>query len=108
MQELMVAADAGITDYSSWAYDFVLTHKPLFLYTPDLKDYNQARGFYYNLNSTPFPLSETNDDLVSNIRHFDDVVYQYDVDEFLKDKGCYETGKAAQLAVDKIQKILGL
>ena len=24
--------DAGITDYSSWAYDYVLTRRPLFIY----------------------------------------------------------------------------
>lgn len=108
MQELMVAADAGITDYSSWAYDFVLTGKPLFLYTPDIDDYNQDRGFYYNLDTTPFPLSRTNDGLASSILAFDDAAYQRDVQRFLKGKGCYESGHAARLAVDKIQKLLGL
>ena len=30
MQELLAVADAGITDYSSWAYDYILTGRPLF------------------------------------------------------------------------------
>ncbi|WP_288240069.1 CDP-glycerol glycerophosphotransferase family protein [uncultured Bifidobacterium sp.] len=108
MQDLLVAADAGITDYSSWAYDYVLTRKPLYLYTPDISDYDQERGFYYNLDTTPFPRAETNDDLVSAITSFDNEEYLNRVDTFLQEKGCYETGHAASLVVDKIEEILGI
>lgn len=35
MQELLVAADAGVTDYSSWIFDYVLSGKPGFLIETD-------------------------------------------------------------------------
>ncbi|MTV91524.1 CDP-glycerol glycerophosphotransferase family protein, partial [Streptococcus pneumoniae] len=39
MQELLLLSDILITDYSSSMWDFSLSFKPCFLYTPDLKDY---------------------------------------------------------------------
>lgn len=108
MQELMIAADVGLTDYSSWAYDFVLTRKPLFIYAPDIDKYDQMRGFYYPISSTPFPVSYTIADLVSNIKNFNDTEYKKKVDAFLKDKGCYEMGNAAKRIVDKIVEVMGI
>ena len=106
MQELMVACDAGITDYSSWAYDFILTKKPLFLYVPDVANYDQARGFYFNIESTPFLNAHNNDELNEGVMAFDDGIYQQKIEEFLNDKGCYESGTAAKQTVDFIEKIL--
>ncbi|MDD6155104.1 MAG: CDP-glycerol glycerophosphotransferase family protein [Eubacteriales bacterium] len=108
MQKLMCAVDAGITDYSSWAYDYVLTRRPLFLYIPDIKSYDQARGFYYNINTTPFPRAMNNKELCQSILDFDEEKYQRDVEEFLESKGCYEDGHAAERIADKIEEIMGL
>ena len=68
-------SDIGMTDYSSWAYDFVLTRRPLFIYASDLDEYNNERGLYYPLESTPFPVAENNEMLLNNVRQFDDVAY---------------------------------
>ena len=48
MQELVAIADIGITDYSSWAYDFLLTKKPLFIIAKDIDLFDNLRGFYYH------------------------------------------------------------
>lgn len=106
MQELLPAVDAGMTDYSSWAYDYILTKRPLFLYAPDAEKYNDTRGFYYSLESTPFPLVADNDELENAILSFDQQKYETDVDEFLKDKGCYDDGQASKRAADLIEKII--
>jgi CDP-glycerol glycerophosphotransferase len=108
MQELMSVVDSGITDYSSWAYDYVLTGRPMFLYAEDIEKYNDGRGFYYPLESTPFLIATDNDEMQQNILNFDEQVYADRVDAFLKDKGCYETGKASQLVVEKIKEIMGI
>lgn len=107
MQELMMIADAGMTDYSSWAYDFVLTRRPMFIFATDLNHYNTERGLYYPLESTPFPVSQDNDELVASVLSFDDDVYQKKVDEFLLDKGCVEDGHAAERIVEKMKEIIG-
>lgn len=108
MQELMVAVDIGMTDYSSWAYDYVLTQKPLFIYAPDINEYDQMRGFYYPIESTPFPVSYNMDEVIDNIMNFDNDIYLKNVSKFLEEKGCYENGTASARIVDKIEEVLGL
>ena len=107
IQELMLLADIAITDYSSWIYDFVLTRKPGFIYATDLEQYDNERGFYYKLETTPFAIAKNNRELVNNIQNFDMDAYQTKVEEFLKEKGCVEDGKASYRVVEKIKEIIG-
>jgi CDP-glycerol glycerophosphotransferase len=107
MQELMAVVDSGITDYSSWAYDFVLTGRPMFLYAEDVEKYNNGRGFYYPLETTPFLIASNNEEMKQNVLSFNEQVYADKVDAFLKDKGCYETGHASEQIVEKIKEIMG-
>ncbi len=107
MQDLLMTADAGVTDYSSWAYDYVLTRRPLFIFATDLEEYNNERGLYFPLESTPFPVADCNEELIKNVRQFDDARYQKRIDEFLEDKGCAEDGHAAERVVEKLKEIMG-
>lgn len=106
MQDLIVAADLGITDYSSWIFDHVLTYAPGFLYTVDLDDYYDERGFAYPLTETPFSIAKNNDELIEAIENFDEEEYVKAVDAFLKNKGCIEDGHASERVADKIIEIL--
>lgn len=106
MQELLAVVDAGITDYSSWAYDYLLTRKPMFIYAPDVEKYNDARGFYYPLESTPFSIAVNNTKMKENILEFDNIAYQDAITNFLTEKGCSEDGHAAQRVVDKILELM--
>ena len=106
IQELLVTADAAITDYSSCIFDFMLSRKPGFIYATDIEQYDTDRGFYYPLTSTPFPVAENNKQLRKNILNFDLDKYQEKVEEFLKDKGCMEDGHASERVVDLIEKIM--
>jgi len=106
MQELLVMADAAITDYSSWICDFVLTRRPGFLFATDMEAYNNERGFYYPLNTTPFSVATSEEELIQNICSFNETEYIKKTDEFIADKGCVDDGHAAQRVVDKIQEIL--
>lgn len=106
IQELLVASDGAITDYSSCIFDFMLSRKPAFIFATDIEDYNTDRGFYYPLESTPFPVAVNNEQLAENIMNFDNEKYQKDVELFLKDKGCIEDGHAAERIVDLIEKIM--
>lgn len=104
IQELLVAADAGITDYSSWIFDYLLGGNPGFIYAPDKKTYDESRGFYYPLEETPFPVAETEDELCARIRAFDENAYAARCMEFLRARGCMEDGKASGRAVDWIER----
>ena len=105
IQELMIAIDVGITDYSSWICDYVLTNKPGLLYVPDLSTYDQARGFYYPLEETPFPICETNDALADAVARYDEAAYRQAVDAFLKARGCVDDGHASERIVDMMEEV---
>jgi len=107
MQELMVAADIGITDYSSWICDFMLTGKPGFIYATDIEQYYTERGFYYPLETTPFPICTNNEELFESILDFDIEQYETKLHQFLLDRGCVEDGHASERVAKKIMEIMG-
>lgn len=107
IQELLAAADAVITDYSSCIFDFMMTKKPGFIYAPDIDAYNDERGFYYRLEETPFPVADNMDKLLRNIAEFDTEAYAAAVFAFIKGKGCIDDGHAAERVCDLIESVLG-
>ena len=107
MAEYLAAADLLLTDYSSSMFDFMLTRRPVLLYTPDLDEYkNSERGFYFDIEDTPFPISLTADGILEKIDSLDVHEYQKKVDAFLEKIGNIERGNAAKRAVDLIERRL--
>lgn len=100
MQDLAVAADVMISDYSSVITDFMLTRKPGFLYVPDLEDYLKIRGLYFKLEELPFPYARTADELCRCIEEFDQAGYEQGVQRFLGKIGYLADGQAARRTVD--------
>ncbi|KNY07457.1 CDP-glycerol glycerophosphotransferase family protein [Microbacterium sp. GCS4] len=76
--QLLLAADALITDYSSVMFDFSVTGKPMYFLVPDLDHYRgQLRGFYFDLaERAPGPLVRTQDELVAALAD-DDATERY-------------------------------
>lgn len=100
IQELLAAADTGITDYSSWIFDYLFTGRPAFIYAADIEQYKHDRGFYYPLDHTPFSIADSDQALSEHIRAFNPSLYNRKVQRFLRSKGCYETGSASQKVAD--------
>lgn len=73
VQELYLAADVLVTDYSSAMFDFAVTGKPMVFYTYDLAAYrDDLRGFYFDLEPTaPGPVVHTAADLIDALRTVD-------------------------------------
>lgn len=44
--DLLAGVDVLITDYSSIAFDFLPTKRPIIFYVPDLEEYRDSRGLY--------------------------------------------------------------
>ena len=105
-QELLSVVDVCITDYSSCIFDFMLTSRPGFIFATDIEMYNNERGFYYPLETTPFPIATTNEELANNILSFDEKKYTCDVEAFLKEKGCIEDGHSSERVVDLIEELM--
>lgn len=106
VQELLVAADAMITDYSSCIFDFLFTKKPGFIFAPDRKHYEMTRELYFPLEESPFPVAEDNETLCKNIINFDNNLYQKRVEEFLKSRNVVDDGHASERVVELIKEHL--
>lgn len=108
IQRLMSVSDIMITDYSSCVLDFMFTRRPGFLYAPDREQYEKEIGLYYPLSEAPFPIAESNEDMVRIIEEFDETGYKNRVEEFIAGKGCIEDGHAAERVVELIKKLAPL
>lgn len=96
MQELIIASDILISDYSSCIWDFSLTGKPCFLFTPDLKKYDNTFDFYTPINSWGFDVCMNNIELVNRIRGFNEEKYAGQIRLNHKIFGNCESGDACE------------
>ena len=66
IQELLLASDVLVTDYSSSFFDYALLGRPIVFYAYDLENYrDNLRGFYlpYDEATLPGPITQTQDEL---------------------------------------------
>lgn len=103
MQELSLACDVVISDYSSCIFDFAILKKPIFICALDLKDYESKRGLLPEFFDFPFPMAETNEELVNNILQFDSKSYFDKVNKYFDKYPIYDQGDATKKTVKWIQ-----
>lgn len=109
MQELLCMADVFITDYSSSQWDFALTKKPGFLFTPDLDYYlNEDRGFYTPIDDWAYPYAKTNEELADLIKGYEEEKHLKKVQKHLDLLGSCEDGHATEKVCEIIMKQLKL
>lgn len=103
MADLLLVSDVLITDYSSSAGDFVLMNKPVILFQDDKKDYiESSRELYFDMDSTPFYIAETQDELETIIQNLTDDAVRENCQAILSFYGAYESGKAAEDVAKRI------
>lgn len=96
MQELLLACDLLITDYSSSMFDYALGGKPCIQFAVDIEEYRQGRGFYFPLDELPFPLARSNGELCEIIARFDEAAQQRRWADFAARHGFCEDGHASE------------
>lgn len=104
MQELLIAADVLITDYSSCMWDASLKYMPCFIYAADLSYYKKSRDFYTPIEDWPFPLAESQNSLCENIECFDQNKYILDVKHHHQELGSFEKGTARKAVANYINE----
>lgn len=100
MQELLLAADCLLTDYSSCMWDMSVARKPVFLYAPDFKEYLNNQGFFTDPEKWPFAISENNDQLERAIIDYDREKYGKALDEYMEYMGPFESVNATRDACE--------
>ena len=105
MQELMCAADLLISDYSSCLYDFALSGRPSLVYATDLTQYiNGDRSLAYPTKLWPYPMAQSNQELLDVIAGFDQEAYDAAFRQHKEDIGGYDNGTACDQVADIVKK----
>lgn len=102
LNELMIASDVLISDYSSIFFDYSILNKPMFCFAYDYEEYSTKRGLYFDMR--PELGSQhiaTEDDLLDAITTMDEEVAKGYCQEF-RDKYITAYGKASKLSADII------
>ena len=104
MQELLMACDLLITDYSSSMFDMAVAGKKCALYVPDLESYMAGeRGLYFDITALPFPRGENMEQLCACVSDFEG--YADRCRAFLKEIRSFEDGNAAAAVARRIERI---
>lgn len=99
INDLIIASDVMISDYSSCMFDFALMKRPVFIYATDIEKYD--RGFYMNIKELPFPFAGSNDRLLFNIENFNMNRYQEKLRVLMEDFfHSYDDGNATEAVVE--------
>ena len=79
INDLILASDAAVLDYSSLRFDFALTGRPMLFLVPDLVSYTGAvRGFLFDFAaSAPGPLLDKAEEVVAALRDLEGVSARY-------------------------------
>ena len=105
MQELLVATDFMITDYSSCIFDYTLSEKPAVIYASDIENDKKDRDLLVKLEDIPFQIGTNNEELINIIDNFDTNEYKVRVSNFCNKMWLKETGKSCEKIVEIINKI---
>lgn len=108
IQELAIASDILITDYSSSYYDFLILRKPVFLCALDRDQYERQRGLVEEYNMLPFPYASSTEELVECIKGFDCREYQENITSYIKRRPIYDKGNASIQVAKFIKSIIDL
>lgn len=106
VQELVLISDALLTDYSSIAYDFMVTKKPVFFLAKDLQSYKEKRGLkplYFNM---PYRINETEKDLFDCIKNYNEAAVNSKSVELLKNLQPTDNGHASEEVVNVIKNVI--
>ena len=105
MNEIIAGADAFLTDYSSAIFEAAMIELPGFIYADDLEEYVADRGdLFFDMYKLPFPVALNNEELVENIRRFDEAKYGKELSQFMDEVGMFEDGKASERVVELIER----
>lgn len=109
MQELLMACELLITDYSSSMFDMAVAGKKCVLFVPDLESYTKnERGLYFDIQGLPFPKCTDMVQLCETVASFDETAYAQRVGAFTQTIQSFEDGNAARRIAQRIQEITGV
>lgn len=105
-QDLLLIADALITDYSSIMFDYAQRKRPIISFVYDLEHYrDDLRGFYVDLEEiAPGPVVRTSDEVIDAVSRLDELEVKYAdrLAVFRERFGGLEDGHASDRVIDAV------
>lgn len=107
INDLYLAADVLITDYSSMMFDYSVTRRPMIFFTPDLEEYTdpKVRGVYFDLEEiSAGPVVRTPAEVVDLLASIESwsPTYRERYDAWTARFNHADDGRASERAVDAL------
>ncbi|MCU7724223.1 bifunctional glycosyltransferase family 2 protein/CDP-glycerol:glycerophosphate glycerophosphotransferase [Actinoplanes sp. KI2] len=101
VEDLYLAADVLLTDYSSAMFDFAVLDRPLVIYAPDWPVYRDLRGVYFDLLAgPPGPVATEFGEL---LEIFEDGRWDDAARQAFRERFCYlDDGNAAERVIRRV------
>jgi CDP-glycerol glycerophosphotransferase (TagB/SpsB family) len=110
INELILASDVAVLDYSSLRFDYALTGRPMIFLVPDLEDYTgDVRGFLTPFTDTaPGPLVSTTEEVIALLRDVPSLTAEWGgrLAAFDAAFNPWQDGRAAERMLDQILALL--
>jgi len=105
--EILACSTICISDYSGLMFDAAEYNKKVFIYAPDMDTYTKNRGFVYNFEDLPFSVAKTENELINNIKKFDENTYYNKCKSFFNKIGLVEKDTSLEYIKERILKEIG-
>ena len=108
VEDLYLASDALMTDYSSVMFDYALLNKPMLFFTYDLENYrDRLRGMYVDIErEAPGPLLYSHEEVMEALGDIDNWndKYKSKLDAFKEKFLTYENPNSCEMIVQQVLK----
>lgn len=103
INDLYIASDILVTDYSSVFFDCSILGRPIIFYMYDLEEYaSELRGFYLSLDELPGPVVRDEESLIKEIRAADGWKADEAYKNFVRRFNPYEDGESSKRVLGRI------
>ena len=100
INDLYLASDLMITDYSSTMFDYAVLRRPILFYMYDLAQYrDHLRGFYFDLHELPGPILTRSEELAPAILRAEQFVWDGRWEAFRQRFAPLDDGRAADRVI---------
>lgn len=103
--ELLVACDVLVTDYSSIMFDFAALRRPIINHIPDCDDYMAERGTYFDIRERNAGLVTSSESELHSIfseRTWDDPDVKRAIEQFADEFVGFDDGESARRVVEHV------
>lgn len=96
INDLILACDYLITDYSSCMFDGMIAGKKVLIYASDIEEYEKERGFLFKWNELPFEIASDTAKLIDILSRFDEKNYKNKITSFQRTLGFVSGGSSSK------------